>query len=49
MDLCLAENKRPGPRAAMQWWEQKGLDLEGMRLAAEEAEQTEGEEATENY
>ena len=28
----------------MQWWEQEGLYLEGIRVAAQEAEQTEGEE-----
>ena len=49
MELCLTAKRRPGSRSAMRWWEQKGMDLEGMRLAAEEAEQTEGEEATENY
>ena len=27
---------------AKRWWEQDGLDLEGMRTAAREAEQTEG-------
>ena len=46
MDLCLAEKRRPGPRATMQWWEQGGLDLEGMRTAAREAERTEGGEET---
>ena len=32
MDLCLAAKRRPGPRVAMRWWEQEGLDLEGMRI-----------------
>ena len=41
-DLCLAENWRPGPRVAMRWWEQEGLDLDGVRTADREAEQTEG-------
>ena len=41
MDLCLAGNRRPGPRVEMRWWEQEGLDLEGMRTAAREEERTE--------
>ena len=44
IDLCLAVKRRPGPRVAMRWWEQEVLDLEGARTAAQEAEQTEGEE-----
>ena len=28
------------------WWEQDGLDVEGMRTEAWEAERTEGEEET---
>ena len=44
MDLCLAAKRSPGPRVEMGWWEQKGLDLEGMRTAAQEADQTEGGE-----
>ena len=46
MDLCLAAKRRPGPRVEMRWREQEGLDLEGMRAAAREAEETEGEEET---
>ena len=46
MDLCLAAKRRPGTRVEMWWWEQKGLDLEGMWTAAREAEGTEGEEDT---
>ena len=42
MDLCLAEKRRLGTRVAMRWWEQEGLDLEGMHIASQEAEQTEG-------
>ena len=42
MDLCLAKKRRPGPR----WWEQEGLDLEGMQKAAREAEHPEGKEET---
>ena len=44
MDLCLAEKRRPGTRVARKWWEQEDLDLEGMRTASREAEQTEGVE-----
>ena len=43
MDLCLAAKQRPGPRVEMRWWEQEGLDLDGMRTADREAEQMEGE------
>ena len=46
MDLCMAAKKRTGPRLEMQWWYQEGLDLEGMQLAAREAERTEEEEYT---
>ena len=46
IDLCLAEKWKLGPRVSMWWWEQEGLDLEGMRTAAQEAEQMEGEEET---
>ena len=42
MDLCLAAKRRPRLRVSTRWWEQKGLDLEGMRVAVWEAEQTEG-------
>ena len=34
VDLCLAEKRMPGPRVKMWWWEQEGLDFEGMRTAA---------------
>ena len=46
MDLCLAAEWMPGSRVAKQWWEQDGLDLEGMWTAAWEAERTEGGEET---
>ena len=46
MDLCLAAKRSPGPRVSMRWWEQEGLDLEGVRMATREAEQTEREEDT---
>ena len=42
MDLYLAAKRRPGPRVTMQWWEQEGLSLEGIRTASQEAERTEG-------
>ena len=35
-----------GPRVSTQWWEQEGLDLEGMRTAVQEADKTEGAEQT---
>ena len=46
MELCIAEKQRPGPRLAMRWWEQEGMDLEGMRTTASEADYMEGEEYT---
>ena len=46
IDICLAAKRRPGPRVAMRWWEQEGLDFEGMGRADQEAEQMEGEEET---
>ena len=36
MDLCLVANRRPGPRVKMRRWEQEGLDLDGMWMAAQE-------------
>ena len=42
MDLCLAAKRRPGTRVEMLWWEQEGLYLEEMRIAAQEAKRTEG-------
>ena len=47
MDLCLAVKRRLGPRVEMRWWEQEGLDLDGMRTAAWEADPTEGTEDAE--
>ena len=46
MDLCLAVERRLGSRVSKQWWEQDGLDLEGMRTEAWEEELMEGEEDT---
>ena len=42
MDLSLAADRRPGSRVSKQWWEQDGLDVEGMRTVDWEAERTEG-------
>ena len=42
MDLCLAPEGRQGSRVANWWWEQYGLDLEGMWPAYWEAEWIEG-------
>ena len=46
MDLCLATEQRPGPRVSKRWWEQDGVDVEGMRTAAREAERMEGGDET---
>ena len=40
MDLCLAEERRPGSRMTNQCWEHDGLDVEGMQMLAPEAELT---------
>ena len=34
MELCLEAKRRPGPKVTMRWWEQEGLDLEGIETAA---------------
>ena len=39
MDMCLAADRSPGTRVSKQWWEQEGLDLEGMNTEAQEEEQ----------
>ena len=46
MDLCLAAERHPGSQVTNWWWEQDGLDLEGMWAASWEAERMEGEEET---
>ena len=46
MDLCLAAERHTGSLVAKWWWEQEGLDLEGMRMAAWEVEREEEEEET---
>ena len=37
MYLCLEVDRLPGTRVSKQWWEQEGLDLEGVRMVAHEA------------
>ena len=32
------EDQRPGSRVSKSWWDKDGLDLEGMRMVAQEAE-----------
>ena len=46
MELFLAAQRRLGRRVAKEWWEQDGLDLEGMHTEAQEAEQTYGGKET---
>ena len=31
MELCLESERRPGARVERRWWEQGGLDSEGVR------------------
>ena len=40
MNLCLAEERRPGPRFSRRWWYQYRVDVEGMRTAAWDAGRT---------
>ena len=42
MDLFLVAKRRPVPIVEMQWWEQEGMYLEGMRTVDQEAEWKEG-------
>ena len=44
MDLCLAVEKRLVPRVYNCWWENYIVDMEGVQMAAREAEQTERKE-----
>ena len=46
MELCLTAERRPGKSISNRWWEQDGVDVEGMRTAAREAEGTESEKET---
>ena len=36
MDLCERATRRPGARVSWQWWEQDGIDLEGVKKRAAE-------------
>ena len=38
LDLCEAEERIWGEKVGMRWWEQVGLELEGARETASEAE-----------
>ena len=42
--LCLVAKGKQGPRVVNRWWQQKALDLVGMRMVDWEAEQMKGEE-----
>ena len=44
IDLCLVVVWRTGSRVSNWWWEQDGLDLEGMQMEAWEAERMKGGE-----
>ena len=46
MNLCMEADQMPGSRVSNKWWENDGLDLEGMQTADHEADRTEGEEDT---
>ena len=46
IDLCLAEEWITGPRMSKWWWEQDGVDVEGIQTAAWDAEHIEGEKYT---
>ena len=46
MELCLGEERRPGSSATNRWWDQDGLNVKEMRMAAWEVERTEGGEKT---
>ena len=46
MDLCLAAERRPGLQVYKRWRKQDRVDVEGMRTAVREAEQTEGGKET---
>ena len=43
-DLCMATERRLGSRVAKCWWDQACLDLEEVRMEAQESELDEGEE-----
>ena len=47
MDLFMMVERRLGSRVDKRWWEQDGLELDGMWVEAWDAERTEGEEEME--
>ena len=46
MDLFMVAERRPGSQVDRRWWEQEGLELEGMQTAARGTEQEEEGEDT---
>ena len=38
LDLCEQFTRRPGAKVSQRWWEQAGIDLEGAKKRAAEAE-----------
>ena len=36
IDLCLATERHPWSRVVKRWWDQEGLDLEGMKIEDQE-------------
>ena len=44
MYLCLAAEWRLVPRVSMPWWEQDGVNVEGMKTAARKVERINGGE-----
>ena len=42
IDLCLAEEQRPGSKVSKRWWDMEVLDMLGMRAADWGDERTEG-------
>ena len=43
LDLCERSTWRPGARVTRRWWEQAGIDLEGEKKKAAEAEESDRE------
>ena len=37
LDLCKRATRKPGAQVSRQWWEQAGIDLEGVRKRAAES------------
>ena len=46
MDLCMVSDRRPGSRVTKRWWDQDGMDVEGIWTKNREEEWMEGEEET---